>query len=324
MSPPSVSTVLIYLVVLLHRTNSLDRVRLARSSIRSYVKFMVPKNETCPTDDSRISCLIQGMTKCFGKPVKKKLGLTVPLVLAALQFLLKEGQNTSLFNWRTAAFLAIQFFLTARYEEVSRLLKSLLKKLDNGNIEFNFVYAKNNTDHENRLSVLSSIKELKSVNPVFIVSYYLRKLYEISPAHPLLFPKLQSGFKNKVRQTVVSNELEPVSYFSIANAYREVYKELKVEVDLSSITGTHAPRIGSASEVVKDSSISLLDVKHSGRWKNIKTPLTYLRQNPDSLCKVSKTLGHMLVKEKEKQEKKEHFKVAVEKAIEEAVGSFVF
>ena len=157
---------------------------------------MIQQNEICRTDDSRISCLIQGMSKCFGKPVKKKLGLTIPLVLAALQHLLKEGQNTTLFNWRTAAFLTIQFFLTARYEEVSRLLKSSITKLDNCNLEFNFVYAKNNADHENRLSVLTSVPDLKSVNPVFIVSYYLQKINEISPAHPLLFPKLQSFLKN--------------------------------------------------------------------------------------------------------------------------------
>ena len=116
--------------------------------------------------------------------------------------------------------------------------------------------------------------------------------------------------------------IEPFSYNSCTNAYRNIYKDLKIQVDLSSITGTHAPRIGSMMEAVKSSDISLFDIKHSGRWKNIKTPLTYLRQNPESLCKVSKTLGRMLLQEKEEQEKKNRLKVAVDKAIKDAVSNF--
>ena len=90
----------------------------------------------------------------------------------------------------------------------------------------------------------------------------------------------------------------------------------------TTITGTHAPRIGSATEAVKNLEISLLDIKHSGRWKNIKTPLTYLRQNPESLCKVSKTLGQMLLQEKKAQDSKKWLKIAVDQAIEEAVNYF--
>ena len=77
-----------------------------------------------PIEDQRINCLVTGISKSLAAPAKKKSGFTVPLVLAALQYLLQEGQEISLLNIRTAACLTVQFFLTARHEEAKRLMKS--------------------------------------------------------------------------------------------------------------------------------------------------------------------------------------------------------
>ena len=242
----------------------------------------------------------------------------MPIVLAALQHLLKSGEKTSLVNQRTAACLSIQFFLTARQEEARRLLKSNVQLLHSGDLHFNFIYAKNNSDHENRSSILKSISDLGSLNPVFIVQHYLSKLNALSLEHPLLFPKFKCVFTKGVRFTVIDSSLEPFSYDNCAKAYKSVYQELHLDVDISTLTGTHAPRIGSATEAVKSSKVNLFDLKHSGRWVSDKTPLQYLCQSTDSLSKVSEVLGTRLLEEQRKQSGQ-----LVDQVISEALDGFV-
>ena len=119
------------------------------------------------------------------------------MVLLALKLLLKEGENSSLLNWRTVALLSCQYFLAARFEEIQRLFRTSISSLNDEDLLFNFVYAKNNVYHENRKNVLKSIPELGFFNPVFIVLKYFFKIQEINPNHPL-FPKFKSskGKKN--------------------------------------------------------------------------------------------------------------------------------
>ena len=67
-----------------------------------------------------------------------------------------------------------------------------------------------------------------------------------------MFPKFKSIFVQGERTTVIDSSVEPFSYASCANSYKEVYVALGLEdLDISSISGTHAPRIGSATEAVK-------------------------------------------------------------------------
>ena len=223
---------------------------------------MLAPGQTSPTLDPKVIRLVQGMIKNFSTPVKKKEGLSSSLVLLALKHLLKEGENSNLLNWKTAALLSCQFFLTARFEEIQRLFRTSISTLNDEDLLFNFVYAKNKVYHENRKNVLKSIPELGFFNPVFIVLKYFFKIQEINPNHPLLFPKFKSS---KGRKILINESLEPWTYDSCAKAYKKVFQELELDVDLSSISGTHSARIGSASEAVKDSSISLFDLKRAGR-----------------------------------------------------------
>ena len=177
---------------------------------------------------------------------------------------------------------------------------------------FNFVYAKNKVYHENRKNVLKSIPELGFFNPVFIVLKYFFKIQEINPNHPLLFPKFKSS---KGRKILINESLEPWTYDSCAKAYKKVFQELELDVDLSSISGTHSARIGSASEAVKDSSISLFDLKRASRWQGDKAPGEYLRFNEESLKKVPKILAAAIVKENKKQTLKHEVDLAILEAI---------
>ena len=99
-------------------------------------------------------------------------------------------------------------------------------------------------------------------------------------------PKFKSIFSQGSRVTVISSELEPWSRDSCAKAYKEVYEKLGLDIDISSISGTHAARIGSATQAVKDGKVNMLDVKHAGRWVSDKTPSQYIRQDDISLSKV--------------------------------------
>ena len=219
---------------------------------------------------------------------------------------------------RTAASLVIQFFLMARHEEARRLQKSNILFLENGDLQFLFVYAKNNTDHENKISIMKSNPELGELNPVCIVKRYIKNINKIYSDHPLLFPKFKSIFSQGSRVTVISSELEPWSRDSCAKAYKEVYEKLGLDIDISSISGTHATRIGSATQAVKDGKVNMLDVKHAGRWVSDKTPSQYIRQDDISLSKVSKTLGNMMLNEQRKQ-----IGIRVDCAIAEALDGFM-
>ena len=286
---PTVETILIYLVWVLNKTNSVSKVLSVRSSLSFYVNQMMRSGEANVLEDRRIKALMAGISKSFSAPVKKKSGLTVPIVLAALQHLQKKK---SVLNMRTSAFLAIQFFLTARYEEVKRLLKSSIQVQGSGDLKFTFQYAKNNQLHENKLSVMKSIPDLEEINPTEIVRNYIIKLESVPGKTNLLFPAL----KNKVNrdgscETVLDPEEKAVSYNACYKEYKKIYQELKLDVDLTELTGTHAPRIGSVVEAVKNPDVTLFDVQHGGRWVSSETPLLYMRQVRGAEGKMSGILG---------------------------------
>ena len=93
--------------------------------------------------------------------------------------------------------------------------------------------------------------------------------------------------------------------------------ELKLDIDISSIIGTHMPRIGSTAMVGRDPTTSWRDIKNAGRWVSAKASLVNMRQDSDSLVNVSLLLVEQIVQEKEVE-----FAKQVDEVIQEVVGGF--
>ena len=277
--PASSKSVSLYVLALIQQGKSYSVVKLAICAISWFHRM---SDLVDVTKTNMVQIVVEGAKRLVSDVIIKKEPMTVEILLAIRNYLLRPDGSMNLLNQRNLTFCILAFAGFFRYSEVSHIRRN--------HIEFHDAYltifipsSKTDVYHQGKVSVIA--KTGNELCPVANLSRYLIAAGIDSDSEKYIF-RAVNFCKSENDYKIKSSDCS-LSYSTV----QDTIKDLLRKIGLDAVKfGVHSLRSGGATAAAA-SGVSDRLFKRHGRWKSDLAKDGYVKPYLSEQLQVTLGLG---------------------------------